>query len=155
MKNFENKNKVSIVAKLSAFFLTLIISSIFVGYQTMENYGNESSAAHSINTIKTLQIGYARKHQGKFAPNFDELIKSAQLDERFAGESPVVNDYVFKLIVQETSGTKPAFYSINADPQNYLYFFKTGTRHFYFDSTLAVTKTTKENRQANADDPTL
>lgn len=155
MKNSENKSKVSIGAKLLAFFFTLIIGSFFVAYEVMKNNGNETSAAQSINTIKTLQIGYASKHQGKFAPNFDELIKSAQLDERFAGESPIVNGYVFKMTVQEPSGTKPAFYSINADPQTVYYFFKTGTRHFYFDSTLATTKSTEEDRPAKADDPTL
>ena len=112
--------------------------------------GALSSAAQSINTIKTLQIGYAAKHRGSFAPNFDELIKSAQLDERFAGESPVVNGYIFKMTVQESSGTKPSFYSINADPQE-----GSGTRHFYFDSTLGTTKSTDEERPAKADDPTI
>jgi hypothetical protein len=155
MKNSENIIKASISAKLSAFFLTLIIGSTFVVYEKIKNNGDESSAASSVHTIKILQIGYASKHQGKFASNFDELIKSAQLDERFAGESPVVNGYIFKMTVQEPSGTKPAFYSINADPQTVFYFFKTGTRHFYFDSMLATIKVIEENRQANSKDPTL
>lgn len=53
------------------------------------------------------------------------------------------------------NGTKPAFYSINADPQNYLWFFKSETRHFYFDSTIVTTHATEENRQAKAEDPTI
>lgn len=130
--------------------IALLIGVGIPAYKSMVNNGNETSAAQSINTMKTLQIGYASKHQGNFAPTFDELIKSAQLDERFAGDSPVVNGYVFKLTVQEKSSAKAAFYSVNADPQE-----GSGSRHFYFDSTLATTKSTDEDRPAKADDPTI
>ena len=81
--------------------IALLIGVGIPAYRAMVNNGNETSAAQSINTIKTLQIGYASKHQQKFAPTFDELIKSAQLDERFAGESPVVNGDILKLTVQD------------------------------------------------------
>lgn len=130
--------------------IALLIGVGIPAYRSMVNNGNETSAVQSINTLKTLQISYASKHQGKFAPNFDELIKSMQLDERFAGETPIVNGYVFKLTVQEPSGTKPAFWSVNADPQE-----GSGTGHYYFDSTLGTTKVTQENRPAKADDPTI
>jgi len=130
--------------------IALLIGVGIPAYQSMVRNGNETSAAQSINTIKTLQISYAGKHQGKFAPNFDELIKSTQMDERFAGEAPVVNGYIFKLTVQESSGSKPSFYSINADPQQ-----GSGNRRFYFDSTLGTTKSTEEERPAKADDPTI
>lgn len=155
MKNLRRKLKDQRGFNLIELMIVIAIIALLIGvgipaYKSMVNNGNETSAAQSINTIKTLQIGYASKHHGNFAPNFDELIKSAQLDERFAGESPVVNGYVFKLTVQESSGTKPSFYAINADPQE-----GSGKRHFYFDSTLATTKSTDEERPAKADDPTI
>ncbi len=150
-RNFKNQAGFNLIELMIVIaIIALLIGVGIPAYRSMVNNGNETSAAQSINTIKTLQIGYASKHQGKFAPTFDELIKSAQLDERFAGENPVVNGYVFKLTVQEPSGSKPAFYAINADPQE-----GSGSRHFYFDSTLGTTKSTDEDRPAKADDPTL
>lgn len=150
-RNFRNQAGFNLIELMIVIaIIALLIGVGIPAYRSMVNNGNETSAAQSINTIKTLQIGYAAKHQGKFAPSFDELIKSAQLDERFAGENPVVNGYVFTLNVQEPSGSKPAFYSINADPQE-----GSGSRHFYFDSTLGTTKSTEEDRPAKADDPTL
>lgn len=116
---------------------------------------NESSAAQSLQTIKTLQAQYALKHQGKFAPNFDELIKSVNLDERFGGQNPVVNGYVFSMKIVEMPQTKPDHYSINADPLSTPSADDSELRHFYFDSTLGTTKSTEENRPATADDPAI
>ncbi|HXG85371.1 MAG TPA: prepilin-type N-terminal cleavage/methylation domain-containing protein [Pyrinomonadaceae bacterium] len=147
-KNQQGFNLIELMIVIA--IIALLIGVGIPAYRAMVNNGNETSAAQSINTIKTLQISYAGKHQGKFAPSFDELIKSAQLDERFAGEAPVVNGYIFTMSVQESSGSKPSFYSINADPQE-----GSGTRHFYFDSTLGTTKSTEEDRPAKADDPTI
>ncbi len=155
MKNsrpvFKNQRGFNLIELMIVIaIIALLIGVGIPAYQSMVRNGNETSAAQSINTIKTLQISYAGKHQGKFAPNFDELIKSTQLDERFAGEAPVVNGYIFTMSVQESSGSKPSFYSVNADPQE-----GSGTRHFYFDSTLGTTKSTEEDRPAKADDPTI
>ncbi len=155
MKNsppvFKNQRGFNLIELMIVIaIIALLIGVGIPAYQNMVNNGNETSAAASINSIKSLQISYASKHQGKFAPNFDELIKSVKLDERFAGEAPVINGYVFKMSVQESSGSKPSFYSVNADPQE-----GSGTRHFYFDSTLGTTRSTEEDRPAKADDPTI
>lgn len=155
MKNlrpvFKNQQGFNLIELMIVIAIIALLVGIGIpAYRAMVNNGNETSAVQSINTIKTLQISYAGKHQGRFAPNFDELIKTVQLDERFAGEAPVVNGYVFKMTVQESSGSKPSFYSINADPQE-----GSGSRHFYFDSTLGTTRSTEEDRPAKADDPTI
>lgn len=150
-RNFKNQAGFNLIELMIVIaIIALLIGVGIPAYKSMVNNGNETSAAQSIQTIKTLQIGYAGKHQGKFAPNFDTLIKTAGLDERFAGENPLINGYIFTMTVQEPSGSKPAFYSVNADPQE-----GSGSRHFYFDSTLGTTKSTDEDRPAKADDPTL
>jgi prepilin-type N-terminal cleavage/methylation domain-containing protein len=155
MKNlrqrFENQQGFNLIELMIVIAIIALLIGIGIpAYRAMVNSGNETSAIQSLQNIKSLQASYASKHQGKFAPTFDELIKSVQLDERFAGESPVINGYTFKMTAQESSGSKPAFYSILADPQS-----GAGTRHFYFDSTLGTTKSTEEERPATAADPSI
>jgi len=155
MKNlrsrFKNQKGFNLIELMIVIAIIALLIAIGIpAYQSMVRNGNEVSAISSIQNIKTLQVGYAGKHQGKFAPSFDELIKSVQLDERFAGEAPVVNGYIFKMTTQESSGSKPSMYSITADPQS-----GSGTRHFYFDSTLGTTKSTEEDRPATATDPSI
>jgi prepilin-type N-terminal cleavage/methylation domain-containing protein len=160
MKNFRNRIKDQRGFNLIELMIVIAIIALLIGvgvpaWQSMVQSGNETTAVQSISTIRTLQSQYASKNRGKFASNFDELIKSVRLDEDFKGEKPVVNGYIFTLKVQEPSGNQPAFYSINADPQVGEGLQATGTRHFYFDSTLGAIKSTEENRPAKAEDPSI
>ena len=113
--------------------------------------GNETAAAKSLETIKTMQAQYASRHKGKFAASFDELIDNVGLDEQFRGENPTVTGYVYTLTTVES----PSSYSVTANPEVAEGVAKTGTRHFYFDSTLGTTKSTDENRPATAEDPSI
>lgn len=140
---------------LLALFFVLVVFLILQGWQQMARNGNESDALFFISSIKKAQDKYAAAHQGNFAPNFNELIKFGFLDERLSGEKPVVDGYIFEMKVVNPNETKPAFYSINADPQVAESLFATGTSHFYYDSTLGTTRSTDENRQAKANDPTI
>ena len=118
----------------------------------IEKTKNESSAVEAIYSIRELQYKYAAKNQGKFAPSFDELIKTGYLNlKAFRGQNQVVNDYVFEMKVTEPTAQKPAFYSINADPLS----TENNNRHFYSDSTQGAIKATEENRPANAADPSI
>ena len=132
----------------------LLIGVGAIAWGAMIRSGNETSAAQMIDRIRTYQAQYASRNRGKFA-KFDDLIRVSGLDEKFAGERPVVNGYIFTLVTEDASESKPAFYSVNADPQVGEGVTATGTRHFYTDSSLGTIKGTDENRPAKADDPSI
>jgi prepilin-type N-terminal cleavage/methylation domain-containing protein len=159
MKNLRLKLKDQRGFNLIELMIVIAIIALLIGvgvpaWQSMVRSGNENTALQTINTIRTLQGQYASKHQGKFASNFDELIKSVQLDERYKGENPVVNGYIYTMTVQESSGSQPAFYSIKANPQVAEGIQATGTRYFYFDSTLGTIKYSEEG-EAKPTDPSI
>lgn len=135
--------------------IALLVAVGIPSWQAMVRSGNETSAAQTIQTIRTCQASFSGKNRGKFA-SFADLVKSGCLDsDKFNNEQPVIAGYVFSQKVEEPSGTKPAFYSVNADPQVSDGIQRTGDRHFYFDSTLGAVKVTDENRPAKADDPSM
>ena len=132
----------------------LLIGVGSYGWGVMVRAGNENAAQQSLAQIRTMQVQYAGKHQGKFA-TFDELIQAGQLDERYAGENPMINGYIYTMKVDPPSSTQPAKFSVNADPQVSEGVSRTGDRHFYTDSALGTIKYTDENRQAKAEDPAI
>ncbi len=155
-RNFRNQKGFNLVELMIVIaVIALLVAVAIPGYQYVIRTVNETSTAKAMDTIRSLQTGYASKHQGRFAPTFAELITSTDLDEKFKGDSPVVNGYIYKLTVQEPSGSKPAYFSLNADPQVSEGIQATGKRHFYIDSAISGIKSTEENRPAKADDPSI
>lgn len=132
----------------------LLIGVGSIAWQAVIRSGNETTAAQSIDQIRKFQAQYASRNKGNFG-TFDELIAKVSLDEKFKGESPVVNGYIFKMTVVQASSSAPASYAVNADPQVPEGISATGTRHFYTDSNLSTIKGTDENRPAKADDPSI
>ena len=116
--------------------------------------GNENAATQAIDKIRTMQIQYAGGHQGNFA-TFDELIAAGQLDDRYAGEAPVVNGYTMTLKINKKSNSAPSSYSINADPQVRGTVGATGTRSFYTDSRLGTIKANDKGTAATEKDPSI
>ncbi len=109
---------------------------------------NEAAAIGVLKRLKESQVDYALGHRGEYA-TFDQLIKDGYLDERYAGDEPLVSGYIFRLKVTPKAGNQPATYSVNADPQEA---GATGSRYFYIDSRVNATR---ENSQqpATATDP--
>lgn len=132
----------------------LLIGVGSIAWQAVISSGNETTAAQSIENIRKFQAQYATRNRGNFA-TFDELVEKVGLDEKFKGERPVVNGYIFTMTVEPSSASRPAFYSITADPQVAEGITATGKRHFYTDSSLSTIKATDENRPAKADDPSI
>jgi prepilin-type N-terminal cleavage/methylation domain-containing protein len=159
MTNLRSRFKDQRGFNLIELMIVIAIIGLLIGvgsyaWSAMIKSGNESAAAQSINQIRTFQTQYAAKNRGKFA-GFDELIRSVGMDEKYAGERPVINGYVYTMTVEEPSGTKPSFYSVTADPQQADGVGATGTRHFYTDSNIGTIKATEEARPAKADDPSI
>lgn len=124
------------------------------GWSSMMRSGNETAAAQTLDKIRVLQAQYGSKNRGKFG-TFDELIQMVGMDEAFKGERPVVNGYIYTMTVEQQTQSKPAFYSVNADPQVSQGVSATGNIHFYTDSSIGTIRRTDEDRPAKADDPSL
>jgi type II secretory pathway pseudopilin PulG len=131
----------------------LLIGVGAIAWGAMIRAGNETAAAQSLDRIRTYQAQYASRNRGKFA-TFDQLITSAGLDEKFAGERPVVNGYVFTLTLEEPSSARPGSYKINADPQVPTGVNATGSRFFYTDSAIGTIKA-NDTQPAKAEDPSI
>lgn len=159
MSIFSNRLRDQRGFNLLELMIVIAIIGILIGVGTyawtaMIQSGNETGAQQAIRTIQTLQSQYATKNRGKFG-TFDDLIRAVGLDEKYAGEQPVLNGYIFTIKVEEPAAGKPSFYSINADPAVPDGVTRSGTRHFYTDSSLGTIKSTDENRPAKPDDPSI
>jgi len=118
----------------------ILISVGVVGFKAAMRSGNEAATIDTLrNGIGASQIQYALAHHGDFG-TFDQLIADHALDERYKGNTPVVNGYVFTMKVTPKSTTNQADFACNADPQNSEGVSATGRRHFYIDAAVSTVR---------------
>ena len=106
-----------------------------VAYQSSQRMANETAAIKNLQTIATEQRSFYRL-RNEFG-TFQQLVEEG-LDSRFAptgGDANVVdNGYIFRMETTPKSGTQPATFKINADPQQATGIGATGRRFFYTGS---------------------
>ena len=88
---------------------------------------DETSAIQTLRTIATAQA-QAKATRGSYG-DFSTLVQAGILDQRFAGESPILRGYRFRMTAREND------YSVSADPQTVEGQATSPSRHFYLDST--------------------
>jgi hypothetical protein len=117
------------------------------------NVADEAGAIRTLQTMFRAQTEYMLSHAEDYG-TFDQLVADNYLDSRFAGASPVVGGYAFKMTITPKSGSDSAAYSVNADPRSADGTPTGGARHLYLDSTSNVIHG-NATRSATASDPPL
>jgi prepilin-type N-terminal cleavage/methylation domain-containing protein len=126
----------------------ILIGAAVIGFKTAQKAGNEAATVQDMKTIAAVEIQYFNTNSRTFG-TFDDLIKAKLLNERFAGNPPVTDGYVFTLKVVPKTPSAPSSYTLNADPQS----DDTGTNHFYIDSGDSNIRFNKTQAAGSNDTP--
>jgi type II secretory pathway pseudopilin PulG len=132
--------------------LGIVAAIVIPAWLSSPRAAKEAVALRTFNTIATEERTYLYAHDSY--ATFDQLIADGALDKRFAGTSPVVDGYIFRLNVTPKTGATPPAFAVNADPQQSEGFNATGRHHYYMDSPGGNIHRS-EDRPATADDPVL
>src|SRR5258706_10490298 len=71
----------------------ILISVGVVGWKAAMRRGNEAATIATLEKIRESQASYALGHRGEFG-SFDQMITDGSLDERYKGNTPVINGYI-------------------------------------------------------------
>ena len=130
----------------------ILISVGVVGWRAALRRGNEAATISTLEKIRESQASYALGHHGDFG-SFDQMIADGSLDERYKGNTPVINGYVFSMKVTPKSTTNASDFAVNADPQNSEGVTATGKRHFYIDAAVSTVRESLEQPATANDRP--
>src|SRR2546421_3517737 len=107
----------------------ILIGVAVYGFRNAQKTGNETATRQNIQTVAAIEIQYHTTHSRQFA-TFEQLISEKLVSNKFEGNPPITDGYVFTLKVVPKSATAAASFTLNADPQD----SSTGKNHFFIDS---------------------
>jgi prepilin-type N-terminal cleavage/methylation domain-containing protein len=128
----------------------ILVGATAIAYRSILIAGNENATIQTLDNIRKAEESYKLGNRGEYG-TFDQMIKAGALDKRFAGDSPVIAGYVYKINVTPKSASQPSYYTLNADPQVSEGINPTGKQHFYIDPNVSTIRTNNE-QPATADD---
>jgi type II secretory pathway pseudopilin PulG len=132
----------------------ILIAVGVTGWRAAVRSANEAAAVKTLRSIAEQQMLYYNAHQRSTFGTFDEMLKENLLDARFAGDTPIVDGYVYTMKVIPKSATAQPGYTVNADPQVTEGVGATGRNHYYVDSN-ANTIHVNASQAATATDPPI
>jgi prepilin-type N-terminal cleavage/methylation domain-containing protein len=120
-------------------------------WQSSVRATNEAAAITHLQRISTAQVTYFNTKNRSGYGTFDQLAGGNYLSKQFAGETPIVDGYVYKMGLIAKSGNEPPGFTVNADPQKPTGITATGSRFFYASSDTGITSNSE--KPAGPDDP--
>ncbi len=151
--NEQGFSLIELMIVVSIIAILIVIGN--VAFQSAQRTANETAAIKNLQTISTEQRSYYRL-RNEFG-TFQQLVDEG-LDSRFAPKSgdanAVDNGYIFRMETTPKSGTQPATFKINADPQQATGVGATGRRFFYIGSDSGSVHVNLE-QPASVEDPTI
>ena len=112
---------------------------------------NEAAALSHLQRIATQQITYFNTKNRSGYGTFDQLVEGGYLDAKWKGDTPVVDGFIYTITLTPKSGTQPAGFGVNADPQKATGLTATGSQFFYIGSDTG-SPTTNPSKPATAAD---
>jgi prepilin-type N-terminal cleavage/methylation domain-containing protein len=121
-------------------------------WQSSVRSANEAAALTHLQRLATQQITYFNTKNRSGYGSFDQLVEGGYLDAKWKGDSPVVDGYIYTITLRPKSGTEPAYFGVNANPQKPTGLTATGSQFFYIGSDSGTT-TANPEKPASATDP--